>query len=149
MIATELGYNDEELRSLGLGAFLHDVGKLTIPKSIIQKPGPLNDNEITCIQKHCELGVRCLKSCHVSKGCLDIVMQHHERLDGSGYPKGLTKDEISRNAKIVMIADVVNAITSYRPYKKSQNMDTAIEILKKDEAKYCQELVSVLQKILK
>ena len=148
MIAEELGYTDEELWNIGLGAFLHDVGKLLIPKSIIQKPGSLNNTEMVYIRQHCELGMSSLESYCLTKECTDIVLQHHERLDGSGYPKGLKRDEICYNARIVMIADVVDAITSSRPYKPAQEMDAAIKILRSDEGKYSKELVSVLEKIL-
>ena len=148
MIAEELGYTDEELWNIGLGAFLHDVGKLLIPKLIIQKPGSLNDMEMVYIRQHCELGMSSLEPYCLPKECTDIVLQHHERLDGSGYPKGLKGDEICRNARIAMIADAVDAITSGRPYKQAQEMDAAIKILRSDEEKYSQELVSLLEKIL-
>lgn len=148
MIAVELGYTDEELWNIGLGAFLHDVGKLLIPKPIIQKPGPLNDMEMVYIRQHCELGMSSLEPFCLPKECTDIVLHHHERLDGSGYPKGLKGDDICRNTRIVMIADVVDAITSGRPYKPPQEMGAAIKILRSDERKYSKDLVSVLEKIL-
>lgn len=149
MIAMEKGYDVDQLLNLGLGAFLHDVGKLSVPKAVIQKPESLNKTEMACIRKHCVLGVNALEKCSMPGECLDIVLQHHERLDGSGYPRGLKKGEICRNAQIVMIADVVDAITSYRPYKPVRKIDTALEILRTDEEKYSQDLVSVLEKLLK
>jgi putative nucleotidyltransferase with HDIG domain len=148
MIAVELRYSDEELWNIGLGAFLHDVGKLLVPRSIIQKPGPLDDMEMVYMRQHCELGMSSLESFCLPKECTDIILQHHERLDGSGYPKGLKEDEICLNAKIAMIADVVDAITSYRPYKSIQEVNTAIKILRNDKGKYSNELISVLEKIL-
>lgn len=148
MIAAELKYNDDELWNLGLGAFLHDVGKLLIPKPILQKTGPLNDLEMEFMRQHCELGKSSLEPYGLPKEGVDVILQHHERLDGSGYPKGLKGDEICRNARIVMIADVVDAITSGRPYKQPQEMDAAIKILRSDEEKYSQELVSLLGKML-
>lgn len=148
MIAVELGYNEDELWNLGLGAFLHDVGELLIPKPIIQKPGPLNELERDFIRQHCELGKSSLEPYGLPEACVDIVMQHHERLDGSGYPKGLKGDDICRNAKIVMIADVVDGITSGRPYKPIEEMEAAIKTLRRDKEKYSQEYVSVLEKIL-
>lgn len=148
MIAVELRYNDEELWNIGLGAFLHDIGKMLVPKPIIQKPGPLNYMEKIYIQQHCELGMSSLESYCLPKECTNIILQHHERLDGSGYPKGLKGDEINRNVRIVMIADVVDAITAGRPYKQAQEMDVAIKILRSDEEKYSQEFISVLEKIL-
>lgn len=133
MMAVELGYSDEELTNLGIGAMLHDVGKLLVPKSIIQKPEKLTDSEMSLVRQHCELGMSSLESFNLPKEYMDIVMQHHERLDGSGYPKGLKGDEISRNSRIVMIADAVDAITSYRPYRQSQSMDVAINKLRNEK----------------
>lgn len=149
MIAVELGYTDEELWNVGLGSFLHDVGKLLIPKNIIQKPGALNDMEMVYIRQHCEMGMSSLEPFCLPKECTDIVLQHHERLDGSGYPKGLKEDDICRNAKIVMIADTVDAITSGRPYKQAQEMGAAIKVLRSNEEKYSKEFISVLEKIVK
>ena len=148
MIAAELKFSDNELWDLGLGAFFHDVGKLMIPKAIIQKPGPLDEMEMFYMRQHCELGVSFLAPYNLPENCTDIVLQHHERLDGSGYPYGLKENEICFNAKIVMIADAIDAITSSRPYKQSKSMDTAIEIISSDEGKYPQELIPVLELIL-
>lgn len=148
LMAVELGYTDEELLNIGLGALLHDVGKLLIPKSIIEKPGPLTDIEMVYIRQHCELGMSSLEPFCLPKECTNIVLQHHERFDGSGYPKGLKGNEICLNAKIVMIADVVDAITSGRPYKQPQEMDAAIKILRSDDEKYSQKLIHLLEKIL-
>lgn len=148
MIAEEIGYTEKELWDLGLGAFLHDVGKLLIPKPIIQKPGPLNNMEMIHMQQHCELGASSLEPLGLPKGCTDIVLQHHERLDGSGYPTGLKGAEICLNARIVMIADAVDAITSGRPYKQTQDLDAAIGILRSEVGKYSQELLTILDRRL-
>lgn len=148
MMAVELGYSDDELLNIGLGAFLHDVGKLLVPKPIIQKPGPLTEIEMVYMRQHCELGMSSLEPFNLPKECTDIILQHHERLDGSGYPKALKGDEICRNARIVMIADAVDAITSGRPYKQPQEMEVAVKILRNDEEKYHQELITLLEKIL-
>lgn len=148
MMAVELGYNDEELWNIGLGALLHDIGKLLIPKSIIEKPGTLNDTETVFMQQHCELGMSSIETYCLPKECTDIILCHHERLDGSGYPKGIRGDDICLNARIAMIADTVDAITSERPYRKSQEIDTAIKILNDEKEKYSQELVLLLKKLL-
>ncbi|WMJ89309.1 HD-GYP domain-containing protein [Anaerocolumna sp. MB42-C2] len=148
MIAAELKYKDNELWNLGLGALLHDVGKIMIPKSILQKPGPLNDTEMFYMKQHCELGLSSLTAYNLSADCTDIVIQHHERLDGSGYPYGLKENEICFNAKIVMVADTIDAITSGRPYKQPKSMDTAIKILSSETGKYPQEIIPVLELIL-
>lgn len=148
MLAAEMGYSDDELFYLGLGAFLHDIGKLLVPKSIIQKPGALTDAEMVYMRQHCELGLSSLEQFDFPKECNDIVLQHHERLDGSGYPKGLKGDEICRNARIVMVADAFDAITSARPYKNSKDAGTAIRLLRNDKGKYCEELIDLLEKLL-
>jgi len=148
MMAIELGYSDEELFNIGLGTLLHDVGKLLIPKSIIQKPESLTDMEMSLIKQHCELGRSSLEGLNFPKEYTDIVMQHYERLDGSGYPKGLKGDEICRNAKIVMIADSVDSTTYNRPYRQPQTMDVAIKKLRDEKEKYPQEFISLLEKIL-
>lgn len=148
MMGVNLRLNDQELFNIGLGALLHDVGKLLIPKAILTKPGSLNQQEMDLMRQHCELGKSSLEPYSLPKECVDIVIQHHERLDGSGYPKKLKGDEICRNAKIVMIADVIDAVTSGRPYKSTQGMDVALNILRGAKEKYSQELVAVLEKIL-
>lgn len=148
MMAAELGYRDHELLNMGLVTLLHDVGMLLVPKNILLKPVPLTDTEMSYIRQHCQLGMSSLEEFKLSKEYTDIVLQHHERLDGSGYPKGLMSEEICYNAKIVMIADSVASITSFRPYRQPQSIDTAIKILRDDKEKYSQELVTLLEKIL-
>lgn len=147
LIAGELGFTDEDQRELGLGAFFHDVGKLLVPEAILQKPGPLDNTEIICLKQHCELGASSLNPFELPKVCMDIVLQHHERIDGSGYPKGLKEKEISCDAKIVMIADVLDEISSPRPYKPARTIGEAVNILQKDKEKYSQELTILLDKI--
>lgn len=148
IMAVELGYNEKELFNLGLGALLHDVGKLLIPKPILLKPGPLSDSEMLLVRQHCELGVSSLEGFDLPKQYTDVVLKHHERLDGSGYPTGLKADEIPLNVKIVMIADVADAITSYRPHRPAQDMDAALNLLKSEREKYDQELVALLKRVL-
>jgi len=148
MIAIEIGCEKEELWNIGLGTLLHDVGKLLIPKTIIQKPGVLDEMETAFMRQHCELGLHSIAPYGLPEECTNIILQHHERLDGSGYPQRLREEEISRNAKIAMIADVVDAVTSDRPYRPREGINEAIMILKNEEEKYAQELVTVLQKLL-
>jgi putative nucleotidyltransferase with HDIG domain len=148
MIAVESGYSDEDLWNIGLGAFLHDVGKMLIPKTIIQKPAALDEQEMSIMKQHCELGVYSLEPYGLPKETIDTILQHHERIDGSGYPKGLKEDHISRDAKIVMVADVVDAVTSFRPYRSPRTLDEAVNALKSKPYKYPQETVAILETIL-
>jgi len=148
MIGEELQLTDDELWKIGMGAFLHDIGKLLIPKNVIQKPAPLTDMEMVFIRQHCELGLSLIESIYLPKECANIILQHHERLDGSGYPNGLKGDEISLDAKIVMVADSVEAITSGRPYRQGYEINKVGEILMSEREKYPLEIVFALKRIL-
>lgn len=148
IMAVELGYEDEQLFYLGLGSLLHDIGMLLLPKSITETSEHLNKEEQVILCHHCELGMSSIESYNLPKECTDIILQHHERLDGSGYPKGLKSDEICLNSRIVMIADVIDRITSDRPGKQGvYQLDEAIKIIKK-EKKFSPELICLLEKIL-
>ena len=148
MIAIDLGYNDKELNNLGVSTMLHDVGRLLIPKSIIQKPRELTEIEMDIVRQHCELGQLSLEDYNLPQEYMDVIVQHHERLDGSGYPRGLKGDEISHNAKIVIVADSIDSMTSHRPYRKPQSMKNAIKKLREEKEKYPQDLLTVLEKIM-
>lgn len=144
ILAGRLNFNAQERQEVCLGALLHDVGKLLVPKEIIQKPGLLTEQEMCRIKKHCEFGCDLLKDAGLPPRSLAIVLQHHERLDGSGYPYGLSADRITDFAKIAMVADVLDAITSYRPYKRTGSMNTALQELKKSGPKYDQRIINLL-----
>lgn len=144
IIADRLDYSAQEQMKVCMGAIFHDIGKLLVPKDIIQKPGSLTGEEMSIVKHHCKLGYDMLRNSDLPDCCNDIILQHHERLDGSGYPYGLTENQISDYSKIVMIADVLDAITSYRPYKQKKSMNTAIQELSNDESKYDQKIVNLL-----
>lgn len=148
ILAMKLGYRDEELFNIGLSGVLHDVGKLLVPKAILQKPDKLTEMDREIIRQHCDLGASSLQGFDLPKEYIDVVMHHHERLDGSGYPKGLKGDEICLNVRIVMVADAVDTLTSYRPHRRPLDMKSAIDNLKLKEAKYPQDLVLVLERML-
>lgn len=145
MIALKLDYSDIKIKSLCIGGMLHDVGKLMIPKDILQKTGKLSDQEMALVKQHCELGYSMVKNLDFPIESTNIILQHHERLDGSGYPFGLHSDQISDNAKIVMIADVFDAITAYRPYHNSRKVGESIEIMYKDGPKYSKYILDILR----
>lgn len=118
-LAQEVGYPIEGLTALQFGATLHDVGKIGVPDSILRKAGPLTDEEWSIIQRHPELGERMLRGVAFLRTALPIVVAHHERWDGSGYPRGLAGEAIPLGARIFVIADAIDAMTSDRPYRRS------------------------------
>ncbi|MFJ8236813.1 HD-GYP domain-containing protein [Ureibacillus sp. NPDC094379] len=118
-IAKELGYSSNDLRNIGIGAMLHDVGKLLIPTSILLKPGRLTDEEYETMKHHTTYGFDILRNLHtISLLVAHCAFQHHERIDGSGYPRGLVDYEIHPFAKVIAVADVFDAVTSNRVYRE-------------------------------
>jgi putative nucleotidyltransferase with HDIG domain len=116
-IGRELGLPQREIDSLRRGGLLHDIGKLGIPTSILDKPAALTEQEFALIKRHPSSGAEILRPIPTMEKVIPIVAQHHERYDGSGYPLGLKGDEISLHARIVALADVVDAVSSNRPYR--------------------------------
>lgn len=117
-LARQLGLDEESTRQAGLAGLLHDLGKAMVPNKVLNKPGKLTDDEFSIIKKHPELGHEALaRSDSAPPIALDVCLHHHEKVDGSGYPKGLKSDEISLFAKMGAVCDVYDAITSNRPYK--------------------------------
>lgn len=129
-IAKEMNYSVEEIRQIALGALLHDVGKMLVPQDILLKPGRLTEDEFSEIRKHTTSGFDVLRNVHsISLLIAHCAFQHHERLDGSGYPRGLIDFEIHPYAKIIAVADVFDAVTSNRVYKMKMLPSQAIAIL--------------------
>ncbi|WP_421381153.1 HD-GYP domain-containing protein [Bacillus salacetis] len=129
-IGIELGMPPKQLDMLGLGAIMHDIGKMKVPEEILMKPGKLTYDEFKEVEKHSEYGFDILRQLHnVSLLVAHCAFQHHERLDGSGYPRGLKGDEIHPFAKIIAVADVFDALTSNRVYRDAMLPHEALEIL--------------------
>lgn len=126
-IAGLLGMNEQDIEELYMGALIHDIGKIQVPTEILVNPNILNDNELLLIQGHTSVGHEILEDSGVPPAILNIIRHHHERLDGSGYPDGLSGDEITIQAKIVAVADVVEAMSSDRPYRAALGMEKAIK----------------------
>ncbi|MCK8817897.1 HD-GYP domain-containing protein [Natroniella sulfidigena] len=125
-----LNYNAQELKSLGMGALLHDIGKLKIPSKILNKPGKLTDKEFEQVKKHSLYSYQTLKSCtKISEVSATIAYQHHEKCDGSGYPLGLTKDKIHPFSRIVTIADIFDALQNNRSYRSGLKNEEVIKHL--------------------
>jgi len=125
-IAERLGWGRERVEGLRLGAMIHDIGKIYIPSEILNRPGRLTDSEFEIVKSHPQVGYDILANTEFPWPIKEMVVQHHERLDGSGYPKGLMDGEIIDEAKVIAVADVVDAITSHRPYRPGLGVDAAL-----------------------
>jgi putative nucleotidyltransferase with HDIG domain len=121
----------EYLQVLARAAFLHDIGKMAIPDSILRKPGPLDNDEKTIMRTHCDIGYQMLTRIPFLRDAAEIVLAHQEFYDGSGYPRGLRGDQIPLGARIFSIADALDAMISDRPYRKALPMSHAREEIKK------------------
>jgi putative nucleotidyltransferase with HDIG domain len=120
-----IGLNEQQLRTVGRGAFLHDVGKMAIPDAILRKPGKLTREEQAIMRTHSELGYRMIRKIPYLQEAAEIVYAHQEYYDGSGYPRGLRGEEIPIGARIFALADTLDAITSNRPYRKAASISQA------------------------
>lgn len=126
-IASELGLPENTVTALKMAGTLHDIGKINIPSEILSKPGRLNQVEFDLIKTHPYIGREILESIDFPWPICEIVSQHHERLDGSGYPQGMKGDEICTEAKILAVADVVSAMSCHRPYRSALGLQQALE----------------------
>jgi putative nucleotidyltransferase with HDIG domain len=133
-IATELGLEEDCIEGIRLGALIHDIGKIAIPVEILTKPGKLSDSEMELIFMHSEVGHEIISGIDLPWPVAKMIRQHHERLDGSGYPDGLQGDQICREAKIMMVADVVEAIASNRPYRPALGIEPALDEIRAGRA---------------
>jgi len=129
-IGQKLELPQEQIFGIRLGAMVHDIGKIAIPAEILSKPGKLNPAELAMVKTHAALGADIFKGVDLPWPVTDIIAQHHERMDGSGYPLGLVGEGICLEARIVAAADTFDAMSSDRPYRRAPGRDAAIEILK-------------------
>jgi HD-GYP domain-containing protein (c-di-GMP phosphodiesterase class II) len=126
-IAKELELPESQIESIYMAAAIHDIGKISLPAEILVKPIPLSDIEISLIQAHAQAGYDILNGIEFPWPIAEFVRQHHERMDGSGYPSGLAGDSILLEARIICVADVVETMASHRPYRPSIGIDKALE----------------------
>jgi putative nucleotidyltransferase with HDIG domain len=126
-LAQAMGVESEELRNIARGAFLHDIGKIATPDSILLKPGKLTDKEMAIMKEHCGRGYEMVRKIPFLRDAADIVYAHQEKFDGTGYPRGLRGEEIPLGARIFAIADSLDAMTSDRPYRKGTTFAAATE----------------------
>lgn len=143
-IAHEMGFNAEQVEQIRISGFVHDLGKISVPAEILSKPGRLSELEMNIIREHPTHGYEILQDVESGWDLAEIVYQHHERLDGSGYPRGLKGEEIRLEARILSVADVVEAMASYRPYRPAVGLKEALEEIEtKSGVLYDPEVVRV------
>jgi len=114
-----------------MASIIHDIGKLSLPAEILSKPGILSDIEFSLIKTHSQSGYDIIKDIGLPYPIADMVLQHHEKIDGSGYPRGLKSGQILLESKIITVADVVEAMASHRPYRPALGIDIALEEIEK------------------
>ena len=149
-IAKELGFSQEKIEAIKTAAQLHDIGKMNIPTSILARPGKISAIEYEMIKTHCQLGYAVLKNIEFPWPIADIILQHHEKLDGSGYPNGLKAKEIMLEARIITVADVVEAMSSHRPYRPALGIDRALKEIVKNKGKlYDSKIVDICVELFK
>jgi len=127
MIAREMNISQDQIDGINMAAEIHDIGKMSVPAEILSKPSRLSDIEYELIKIHPEAGYNIIKDIEFPWPIATMVLQHHERMDGSGYPKGLKGEEILPETRILSVADVVEAIASHRPYRPAYGIDVALE----------------------
>ncbi len=128
-IAKEMGLSDKQTEGIFLGALIHDIGKIAVPAEILSRPGKLQHEDCEYIHIHCHRGYEILKAVDFPWPIAKIALQHHEHLDGSGYPQGLRSQKIFLEARIVCVADVVEALTAHRPYRPAYPLGSALQLL--------------------
>ncbi|HUW23220.1 MAG TPA: HD-GYP domain-containing protein [bacterium] len=149
-IAKELNFSKEKIEGIRIASLIHDIGKIGLPTEILSKPTKLNDIEFNLIKGHSKIGYDILKSIDFSYPVAQIILQHHERLNGSGYPQGLKSEDILLEAKIIGVADVVEAMSSHRPYRPALGIDKALkEIFQNKGILYGPEVVDACLRLFK
>jgi len=131
-IAEHMGLSAELIRGLRIAGLLHDIGKISVPAEILSKPGKITKDEFNIIKSHCRIGHDILKGIEFQWPIAKIVLQHHERMNGSGYPLGIQGEEILLEARILAVADVIEAMSSHRPYRAALGLDVALEEIRKN-----------------
>lgn len=140
-IAKEMGIPEQEIEGIRMASVIHDIGKIYIPAEILSKPGELNRIEFDMIKTHAQVGYNILESIEFPYPVAMIVKQHHERIDGTGYPDRLAGNAIMKEAKILAVADVVEAMASHRPYRPSKGIDQALEEIARNRGRLYDEQV--------
>jgi len=149
-IAIEMGLSKQQIEGVRMAGVIHDIGKMVVPAEILSKPGKITEHEFGIIKSHPEVGYNILKKIDFPWPIAQIVYQHHERMDDSGYPQGLSGKDILLEARIMAVADVVEAMASHRPYRPALGIDIALEEISKNRGVfYDPEVVDACLRIFK
>jgi putative nucleotidyltransferase with HDIG domain len=147
-LARRLGYSGSDLDAIEIGALLHDIGKIGVPEAILNKPGPLSDEEWVVMRRHPEVSEHIIAGIGLAPIVLQIARSSHERFDGEGYPDGIAGEEIPLPARIVLVADAFDAITSDRPYRRGRNVIDALgEVHLNAGTQFCPRVVAALEQV--
>jgi HD-GYP domain-containing protein (c-di-GMP phosphodiesterase class II) len=150
LLGDAMGLNDQELDTLRISALLHDVGKIGVDDRVLKKPGKLTDEEFELMKQHPVKGANIMRPVAQLKDMLPGIELHHERMDGKGYPYGLSGDQIPQMARIIAVADTLDAITTNRPYQSAMDLEYALErILSLSVAKFDAKVVAALQSVVR
>ncbi len=149
-IGRELGWSDERCRALQLAGLVHDIGKIAIPSEILTKPSHLSDLEMMIVRTHAERGYEILRDVQFPHPIAEIIYSHHERMDGQGYPRGLSGNEILPEARVLAVADVLESMSSHRPYRPALGIDLALAEIELNRAsKYDADVVDAAVRMIR
>jgi len=148
LVGEKMGLDKDRLKGLYIGGLLHDIGKISTPESILSKPGELTDEEWNLVCAHAKQGYLILKGTNLPWLVADMALHHHERLDGSGYPHGVSGDKLSLENRILGVCDVVEAMSSHRPYRPARSEEVLEEIKNGRGTKYDANVVDAMLRII-
>jgi len=141
-IAENMSLTENFIEGLRIAGLLHDIGKISVPAEILSKPGKITQDEYNIIKQHCQIGYEILKGIEFPWPVAQIVLQHHERMNGSGYPQGLAGEEILLESKILSVADVIEAMSSHRPYRPGLGIDKALDEVMSNKSTFFDPVVA-------
>jgi len=141
-IAENMNLTENFIEGLRISGLLHDIGKISVPAEILSKPGKITQDEYNIIKQHCQIGYEILKGIEFPWPVAQIVLQHHERINGSGYPQGIAGEEILLESKILSVADVIEAMSSHRPYRPGLGIDKALDEVMRNKSTFFDPVVA-------